>query len=42
MKQEVWWVQSLELYFLKYKNDMRAPAALQKLAVGCWDLNYQN
>ena len=35
MKQEVWWVQPLIevwlLYFIKYKNDMHAPTALQKL-----------
>ena len=34
MKQEVWWVHSLIkvglLYFIKYKNDMYAPAAPQK------------
>ena len=37
MKQEVWWVQSLMkacglqlLYFIKRKNDMHAPAELQK------------
>ena len=41
MKQEVWWVQSLMkvlelLYFIKHKNDMHAPAALQKLQVVCF------
>ena len=28
------------LYFIKYKNDMYAPAALQKLAIGCLVWNY--
>ena len=39
MKQEVWQVQSLMKvwlqYFTKHKNDMHAPAALQRLAIGC-------
>ena len=34
MKQKLWWVQSLMkyelLYFIKYKNNMHAPASLQK------------
>ena len=40
MKQKMWWVQSRKkhglLYFIKHKNDMHAPAALQKLDIGCW------
>ena len=35
MKQEVWYVQFLMKvrlpYFIKHKNDLHAPAALQKL-----------
>ena len=32
--QYVWVVNNL-LYFVKHKNDMNVPAALQKLATGC-------
>ena len=42
MKQEVWWVQSLMkvwvVIFIKHKNDMHAPVALQKLEA-VWFLN---
>ena len=38
MKQEMWWKQPLMkvwVIILYIKNDMHAPAALQKLAIGC-------
>ena len=35
----MWWVQSLMkvcvAIFIRHKNDMHAPAALQKLTIGC-------
>ena len=41
MKQEMCWVRSLMKvymgcynYFIKHKNDLHAPAALQKLTIG--------
>ena len=38
MKQQMWWVQSLmKVYvatFIRHKNDMHVPAALQKLTIG--------
>ena len=39
VKQEVWWLQFLmkvwDVYFIKHKNDMHVPAALQKLDIVC-------
>ena len=42
MKQEVRWMQTLMkvasyglLYFIKHKNDMHAPAVLQKQTISC-------
>ena len=40
VKQEMWWLQFLMkvwavIVYIKHKNDMLAPAALQKLDIVC-------